>query len=57
MGIHIGIMVSTHVTPEKWRAVYEEALNLAKKLSLAEHREKEIHGHAVRCLVPTEETE
>lgn len=57
MGIHIGIMVSTHVTPEKWQAVYEEALELAKSLNLAEYREKEIHGHVVRCLVPTEETE
>ena len=57
MGIHIGITVSTHISPERWQAVYEEALNLAKKLNLAEHREKEIHGHAVRCLVPTEESE
>ena len=57
MEIHIGIMVSTHVTPEKWHAVYEEALELAKSLNLAEYREKEIHGHVVRCLVPTEESE
>lgn len=57
MGIHIGMTVSTHVSREKWHAVYEEALDLAQKLNLADCRNKVIHGHVVRCLVPTEETE
>ena len=57
MGIHIGMTVSTHVSKERWEAVYEEALDLAQKLNLADCRNKEIHGHVVRCLVPTEETE
>ena len=57
MGIHIGITVSTHVSKERWKDVYEEALGLAEKLDLADHQEREIHGHVVRCLVPTAETE
>ena len=57
MGIHIGMTVSTHVSKERWEAVYDEALDLAQKLNLADCRNKEIHGHVVRCLVPTEETE
>lgn len=57
MGIRIGITVSTHVSRERWLDVYEEALNLAQKLNLADCENKEIHGHVVRCLVPTEETE
>ena len=57
MGIHIGITVSTHVSKERWKDVYEEALGLAEKLDLADHQEREIHGHVVRCLVPTTETE
>lgn len=56
MGIHIGILVSTLVAPELWQAVYAEAFHLAGKLNLAASTQKEIHGHKVYCLAPTEET-
>lgn len=56
MGIYIGITVSTLVSRERWQAVYGEALGLAEKMGLADHQEREIHGHVVRCLVPTAET-
>ena len=56
MGINIGITVSTNVSKERWNAVYEEALSLAQMLHLADCKEKVIHGHIVRCLVPTEES-
>lgn len=57
MGICIGITVSARVPKEKWRTVYDEALYLAQKLNLADEQKKEIGGHIVRCLTPTEETE
>lgn len=55
MGVNIGITVSTQVSSGRWQTVYEEALGLAKKMHLADYQEKEIHGHTVQCLVPTEE--
>ena len=57
MGISIRLVISSHVSQERWRAVYNETLRLAKKLHLADIEEKEIHGHVVNCLVPCKEIE
>jgi len=55
MGISISLLVSKAVPQEKWEAVYDEALALAKKLDLACIKKKEILGKSVYCLVPVEE--
>lgn len=57
MGISIRLVISSHVSKERWQAVYDETLRLAKKLHLADIEEKEIHGHVVNCLVPCKEIE
>ena len=56
MGIGIGITVS-HAVPEgKWKAVYNEALNLAREMGLIENIDQVVRGHIVRCITPTKES-
>ena len=55
MGISISLLVSKAIPQEKWEAVYEEALALAKKLDLACIKKREILGKTVYCLIPVEE--
>lgn len=57
MGINIGLVLSNRITKERWQSVYEEALSLAQKLGLADCTEKYIHGHYVKCLTITEESD
>ena len=57
MGIYIGLAVSARVAQEQWNPVYTEALDLARKLGLADRVKKAIHGQEVYCLVLTKESE
>lgn len=57
MGIFLDLAVSKSITRTEWSKFYEESLQLAKKLNLAERRIIKIHGINVTCLVPTEERE
>lgn len=55
MGIYMHLLVSGVVTPNEWRAAYQETLKLVQAFSLGELREKEVAGVPVYCLTPTEE--
>ena len=55
MGIYMHLLVSGAVTPNDWRAAYQETLKLVQAFSLGELREKEVAGVPVYCLTPTEE--
>lgn len=55
MGIYMHLLVSGAVTPNEWRAAYQETLKLVQAFSLGELREKEVAGVPVYCLTPTEE--
>ena len=55
MGIFINLAISHSVSQSEWEAVYREALELARKLGLAEVRRLEIGGVTVRCLSWTQE--
>ena len=55
MGIYMHLLVSGAVTPNEWRAAYQETLKLVRAFSLGELREKEVAGVPVYCLTPTEE--
>lgn len=54
MGIYMHLLVSGAVTPNDWRAAYQETLKLVQAFSLGELREKEVAGVPVYCLTPTE---
>ena len=56
MGISISLLVSRAVPQDRWEAVYNEALSLARNLELACIEKKEIMGQSVYCLAPVEET-
>ena len=55
MGVFINLAVSYSASQPEWEAVYQEALELAQKLGLAEVRRLEIGGVTVRCLSRTRE--
>lgn len=52
MGIYMHLLASGAVTPNEWRAAYQETLKLVRAFSLGELREKEIAGVPVYCLTP-----
>lgn len=55
MGIFIFLAISKSVTKEEWEKVYEETLELVKKIPLADSTVEMIHGIRVRCLTRTKE--
>ena len=57
MGINIGLVLSNHISKERWQSVYDEALKLAQKLGLADLTKQCIHGQVVKCLTITGESE
>lgn len=57
MGIYQYLMISQSVTKEEWADVYEETLQLARELPLAELRSVPVRGIDTCCVVHTEERE
>ena len=57
MGVFIHLAISTSVTPEEWKSVYEETHGLVRKLPFADRREKVINGIPTVCLARTDERE
>lgn len=55
MGIFINLAISHSVSQSQWEPVYQDALELAQKLGLADVRRLEIGGVTVRCLSRTQE--
>lgn len=55
MGIFLYLKISKSVTETEWATVYQETLELAKKLDLADLQTLETHGVKVRCLTKVDE--
>lgn len=57
MGIFINLTIAKSTTKKEWEDVYEETMELIKKLPLAERACVDIHGVSTVCLVKSQEHE